>query len=165
MAARASGCGQTGGLDRSRASRRADSAKLCRQEHPNLARRARAGAPRHDRRGEQIARSRNDLFNRRTAERTRGGALNSILFRGGRVIDPASALDGQYDLLVRDGEIAAGETAGTQINLRDASLVDASGCWIVPGLIDPHVHLRDPGFPEKETILTGLRAANVHADR
>ena len=34
-----------------------------------------------------------------------------------------------------------------------------SGCWIVPGLIDPHVHLRDPGFPEKETILTGLRAA------
>src|ERR1019366_3717031 len=159
MAARASGCGQTGGLDRSRASRRPDSAKLCRQEYPDLARRARAGAPRHGRHGEQIARSRNDLFNRRTAERTRGGALNSILFRGGRVIDPANALDGQYDLLVRDGEIAAVERAGTQINLRDASLVDASGCWIVPGLIDPHVHLRDPGFPEKETILTGLRAA------
>jgi len=85
--------------------------------------------------------------------------LNSILLRGGRVIDPVSALDGQYDLLVRGGEIAAVERAGTQINLEDASLVDASGWWIVPGLIDPHVHLRDPGFPEKETILTGLRAA------
>jgi dihydroorotase len=45
------------------------------------------------------------------------------------------------------------------MNLDDASIVDASGWWIVPGLIDPHVHLRDPGFPEKETILTGLRAA------
>ncbi len=75
------------------------------------------------------------------------------------MIDPASALDGNYDLLVRDGEIAAVQGAGTRMNLHDASLVDASGCWIVPGLIDPHVHLRDPGFPEKETILTGLRAA------
>ena len=75
------------------------------------------------------------------------------------MIDPASALDGQYDLLVRDGAIAAVERAGTQMNAHDASSVDASGCWIVPGLIDPHVHLRDPGFPEKETILTGLRAA------
>jgi dihydroorotase len=75
------------------------------------------------------------------------------------VIDPASALDGQYDVLARDGEIAAVERAGTRIDLQDVKVVDASGCWIVPGLIDPHVHLRDPGFPEKETILTGLRAA------
>jgi len=75
------------------------------------------------------------------------------------VIDPASAIDGQYDLLVRDGEIAAVERAPTGMNLQAASIVDVSGCWIVPGLIDPHVHLRDPGFPEKETILTGLRAA------
>ncbi|MGD0671382.1 MAG: dihydroorotase [Candidatus Binatus sp.] len=85
--------------------------------------------------------------------------MNSILLRGGRVLDPVSALDGQYDLLVRDGEIAAVERTGTRMNLDDASIVDASGWWIVPGLIDPHVHLRDPGFPEKETILTGLRAA------
>ena len=85
--------------------------------------------------------------------------MNSILLRGGRVIDPASALDGEYDVLLRDGEIAAVEPAGTRMNLPDATIVDASGCWIVPGLIDPHVHLRDPGFPEKETIQTGLRAA------
>ena len=38
-------------------------------------------------------------------------------------------------------------------------MIDVSGCWVAPGLIDPHVHLRDPGFPEKETISTGLRAA------
>jgi dihydroorotase len=82
--------------------------------------------------------------------------LNSILLKGGRVIDPASALDGQYDVLVRDGVIAAVEP---KISLPDATLIDASGCWLAPGLIDPHVHLRDPGFPEKETILTGLRAA------
>jgi dihydroorotase len=75
------------------------------------------------------------------------------------VIDPASALDGDHDVLIRDGEIAAIERAGTRMNLPDATIVDVSGCWIVPGLIDPHVHLRDPGFPEKETIQTGLRAA------
>jgi dihydroorotase len=85
--------------------------------------------------------------------------LKSILLRGGRLIDPAGGLDGEYDLLVRDGKIAAVERFGTGGNSHDATLVDTSGCWIVPGLIDPHVHLRDPGFPEKETISTGLRAA------
>jgi dihydroorotase len=85
--------------------------------------------------------------------------LSSILLKGGRVIDPASALDGQYDVLVRDGEIAAVEPVGARSNLQDVTVIDVSGCWIAPGLIDPHVHLRDPGFPEKETILTGLRAA------
>ncbi len=85
--------------------------------------------------------------------------MNSILLRGGRLIDPAGGLDGEYDLLVRDGKIAAVEPPGTGANSHDATLVDTSGCWIAPGLIDPHVHLRDPGFPEKETISTGLRAA------
>ena len=85
--------------------------------------------------------------------------MKPIVLRGGRVIDPANALDGSYDVLVRDGEIAAVERKGTHINFAEATSVDVSGCWIVPGLIDPHVHLRDPGFPQKETILTGLRAA------
>jgi len=75
------------------------------------------------------------------------------------VIDPAKAVDGQYDVVVRDGEIAAVERHGASKNFEVANAIDASGCWIVPGLIDPHVHLRDPGFPAKETILTGLRAA------
>jgi len=85
--------------------------------------------------------------------------LKPILLRGGRVIDPASAVDGLYDVVVRDGAIAALERAGGRINFAEGTSVDVSGCWIVPGLIDPHVHLRDPGFPQKETILTGLRAA------
>ncbi len=75
------------------------------------------------------------------------------------MIDPASAIDGDFDVLVRDGEIAAVERAGTRTNLPNATVVDVSGYWIVPGLIDPHVHLRDPGFPQKETIQTGLHAA------
>src|SRR3984957_3931996 len=161
LASRASRGGKTGGADRSRTSRRSDSAELRRQEYPDLAQRARARAPRHGRQRSQsqIARPRNDLFNRRTDERTRGGALTSLLLRGGRVIDPASAIDGDHDVLVRDGEIAAVERTGARMNLPDLTIVDVSGCWIVPGLIDPHVHLRDPGFPEKETIQTGLRAA------
>src|ERR1700735_5088518 len=160
LAARASSGGQAGGVNRSRSSCTPDSAKLRWQEYPGLTHRGGPGAPRHrrERSESQIARPRNDLFHRGTDERTRGGALNSILLRGGRVIDPAYGLDGEYDVLLRDGEIAAVERAGTRLN-SEAALVDASGCWIVPGLIDPHVHLRDPGFPEKETILTGLRAA------
>jgi dihydroorotase len=75
------------------------------------------------------------------------------------VIDPASAVDGQYDVLVRDGQVAAMEPIGTRMNFQDTMVVEAKGYWVVPGLIDPHVHLRDPGFPQKETIQTGLRAA------
>lgn len=85
--------------------------------------------------------------------------MNSIVLKGGRVIDPASALDGEYDVLVRDGEIVAVERVGARMNADDSNIIDVTGCWVVPGLIDPHAHLRDPGFPEKETILTGLRAA------
>src|SRR5258708_39509694 len=85
--------------------------------------------------------------------------MNSMLLRGGRVIDPDSAIDGAYDVLVRDGEIEAVERAGSLKAPESIAILDLHGCWVVPGLIDPHVHLRDPGFPEKETIATGLRAA------
>ena len=85
--------------------------------------------------------------------------MNSMLLRGGKLIDPGNAVEGAYDLLVRDGEIEAVEPAGSLTAVEDVAIVDVRGCWVVPGLIDPHVHLRDPGFPEKETIATGLRAA------
>jgi len=85
--------------------------------------------------------------------------MNSKLLKGGRVIDPASGVDGAHDVLVRDGEIEAVERAGSLAPPADVEVVDVRGCWVVPGLIDPHVHLRDPGFPEKETIASGLRAA------
>lgn len=85
--------------------------------------------------------------------------MNSLLLRSGRVIDPARGMDGAYDVLVVAGEVAAVEPAGAREWPRDVFAIDASGLWVLPGLIDPHVHLRDPGFPEKETIASGLRAA------
>ncbi|MGH8012503.1 MAG: dihydroorotase [Candidatus Binataceae bacterium] len=85
--------------------------------------------------------------------------MRPLFLRGGRVLDPSSAIDGVFDLLMADGEIEAMESAGSLQPPRDAIILDVAGLWVVPGLIDPHVHLRDPGFPHKETILSGLRAA------
>ena len=79
-----------------------------------------------------------------------------ILFRGGRVVDPSEGLDGLLDVLVDRGRIAA---VGARLGAAAERVVDASGLLIVPGLIDMHVHLREPGFEAKETILTGARAA------
>ncbi len=85
--------------------------------------------------------------------------MKSLLLRGGRVIDPANNLDGTADVLILDGTIEAVEEPG-QIDAPDGvGVVDANGWWVAPGLVDPHVHLRDPGFPHKETIASGLRAA------
>jgi dihydroorotase len=81
------------------------------------------------------------------------------MLTGGRVIDPAVGVDGAYDLLVIEGEVDAVEPAGALKPPADALVIDCAGLWVVPGLVDPHVHLRDPGFPEKETIGSGLRAA------
>ena len=85
--------------------------------------------------------------------------MTSLLLKGGRVIDPLSGVDGLYDLIALDGEIDALEPAGSIAAPEGALVLDCGGMWIVPGLIDPHVHLRDPGFPEKETIVSGLQAA------
>jgi dihydroorotase len=85
--------------------------------------------------------------------------MSSLMLRGGRVIDPAFEIDGAFDLIVIDGEVDALEPAGILKPPAEAVVIDCTGLWVVPGLIDVHVHLRDPGFPQKETILTGLRAA------
>jgi dihydroorotase len=85
--------------------------------------------------------------------------MSRILLRGGRLIDPARAIDDTRDVLVVEGEVEAIEPPGRLGIPEGATVVDATGCWVVPGLVDPHVHLRDPGFPEKETIASGLRAA------
>jgi dihydroorotase len=84
-----------------------------------------------------------------------------MLLRAGRVIDPASGTDGPGDVLVINGTIQAVEPAGSVRAPAGVPMIDASGYWVLPGLIDPHVHLRDPGFPAKETIASGLRAAAV----
>jgi dihydroorotase len=85
--------------------------------------------------------------------------VNSILVRGGRMIDPSSGCDSCYDLLITEGRIGAVERPGLLAYRSDLTVIDATGCWVTPGLIDVHVHFRDPGFAEKETIATGLRAA------
>ncbi|HVN27053.1 MAG TPA: dihydroorotase [Candidatus Binataceae bacterium] len=85
--------------------------------------------------------------------------MNSMLIRGGRVIDPANDFEGDADVLIRDGIIEAVEDPGQIGAPESVPVIDATACWVLPGLIDCHVHLRDPGFPQKETIATGLRAA------
>ncbi|HZO83144.1 MAG TPA: dihydroorotase [Candidatus Binataceae bacterium] len=88
--------------------------------------------------------------------------MSRLLIRGGRLIDPANSRDEVCDVLIADGEIEAIVRTGNPqagAAMPGAPVIDAAGWWVVPGLIDPHVHLRDPGFPEKETIATGLRAA------
>ena len=82
--------------------------------------------------------------------------MEKLLIRGARLLDPSRGVDGTGDLLLAGGKIAqAGGTAAAP----DARVIDARGLAAAPGLIDLHVHLRDPGFPEKEDVLSGCRAA------
>jgi dihydroorotase len=84
---------------------------------------------------------------------------NSLLLTGGRVIDPASNLDAVGDVLILGGKIAAvGRGAASQAP-DDVKRLDAKGLVVSPGLIDLHVHLREPGQSAKETIATGTAAA------
>lgn len=82
--------------------------------------------------------------------------MADTLIRGARVIDPAAGRDETADLLMRDGRIAA---VGSGLSADGAAVVEASGLVCAPGLVDMHVHLRDPGQTHKEDILTGCRAA------
>jgi dihydroorotase len=80
-----------------------------------------------------------------------------LLLRGGRVIDPAQQRDEVADVLLRDGRIVdVGAGLGSP---DDAHAIDVAGLVVAPGLIDLHVHLREPGQEHKETIATGARAA------
>ena len=79
-----------------------------------------------------------------------------ILLKGGRVVDPVSGHDGILDVLIDGGRIAA---VGPRVDATAARPVDVGGLVVVPGLIDMHVHLREPGGEAKETILSGVRAA------
>ncbi len=77
------------------------------------------------------------------------------MLQNGRIIDPDNGVDRQGDLLIVGGRIAAVGTPPPE----DVQTVDVGGCWVVPGLIDMHVHLREPGEEYKEDIETGTRAA------
>jgi len=78
-----------------------------------------------------------------------------LVIKGGRLIDPTEDLDSTTDLLIEDGRISAmGEFEDV-----DAQVFDAKGLVVAPGFFDVHVHLREPGTEEAETIRTGGEAA------
>ena len=105
-----------------------------------------------------------------------GGDLMQILIKNGRLLDPESGTDKVTDILIEDGKVTdIGEGlklpapkkrktgivvgAGDDIVSDESAILDASGCWVAPGLVDLHVHLRDPGLTYKEDIGTGAEAA------
>ena len=79
-----------------------------------------------------------------------------LLIKNGRVIDPATKTDAVSDVLVEDGKIVKVDKS---IQEKADKTIDAKGCFVMPGFIDLHVHLRDPGFEHKETVATGAKAA------
>jgi dihydroorotase len=82
--------------------------------------------------------------------------VKALLVTGGRVIDPSLGRDETADLLIVDGKVAAvGKGLGAP---EEAERLDATGCVVAPGLVDLHVHLREPGREDVETIATGSRA-------
>jgi len=81
--------------------------------------------------------------------------MATLLIQHGMILDPASHTQRVADLLIRDGKIAA---IGEKLDRADQTL-DASGCYVTPGLIDVHVHFREPGDEEEETIASGAAAA------
>jgi len=82
-----------------------------------------------------------------------------VIVRGGRVIDPSRGVDGVFDVVIEKGKIK--EVAEPSRGKADpgARVIEAGGMYVIPGLVDLHVHLREPGFEYKETIRTGTMAA------
>ncbi len=83
-------------------------------------------------------------------------ASDTILIRGGRVIDPASQTDRTADVLLADGKVARIDAS---ITAKAETTIDAAGMIVCPGLLDIHVHLREPGDEDEETIASGSAAA------
>jgi dihydroorotase len=80
-----------------------------------------------------------------------------LLIHHGRLIDPSQSIDGMYDLLIDGAKIAGVYPSGSAP--KGDETIDAKGMLVIPGLVDAHTHLREPGFTHKETIKSGTRAA------
>jgi dihydroorotase len=85
-------------------------------------------------------------------------AVNRILIRGGHLIDPANKIDAPRDLLIENGRVVA-VSAKLNVDPQNLQIIDATGLAVAPGLVDIHVHLREPGQSYKETIASGTAAA------
>lgn len=81
-----------------------------------------------------------------------------LVARGGRVVDPSQGIDGLFDLIIEDGLVRDIVPSGKE-SCEDYEVIDATGRTVIPGLIDIHVHLRDPGYEYKEDIESGTMAA------
>jgi dihydroorotase len=85
--------------------------------------------------------------------------MTALVIRGGHLIDPAAGVDGLKDILLKDGRVAEIASPGKLKQSNGAEILDATGLVVAPGLVDIHVHLREPGQGYKETIATGTAAA------
>ncbi len=84
---------------------------------------------------------------------------NQLLIKNGRVVDPANHLDRKCDVLIIDGKVAEVGNFNGAVEKSVAQVIDAAGKLVTPGLIDIHVHFREPGDEEEETIASGSAAA------
>src|SRR5579863_8438690 len=85
--------------------------------------------------------------------------MTALVIRGGHLLDPAAGVDGARDILFKDNRVAEIAAPGKLKQANGAETLDAKGLVVAPGLIDIHVHLREPGQCHKETIATGTAAA------
>jgi len=84
--------------------------------------------------------------------------MNIFIISGGRVIDPATGVDEELDILIQDGQI---RKVAKRVVAKGARIIDAKDKVVTPGFVDIHTHLREPGREDEETVLTGTRAASV----
>ena len=85
--------------------------------------------------------------------------MSALVIKGGHLVDPGAGVDGPKDILLKDGRVAEIAGHGKLKTANGAEVLDAAGLTLAPGLIDIHVHLREPGQGYKETIATGTAAA------
>lgn len=85
--------------------------------------------------------------------------MTPLIIQAGRVVDPARHVDATADVLVEAGVVRAISTKPGELAAANATVLNAEGCIVTPGLIDPHVHLREPNPAHEETILTGALAS------
>ncbi len=91
--------------------------------------------------------------------------MDDLLIKNGRLIDPANSMDAKMDILVSKDKIV---TIAPKISAKAKTTIDANKLWVTPGLIDIHVHFREPGYEYKETIesavITYLKDNNLYED-